>query len=53
MGYAGDIITRGRISAQDKKDAMADAGIIVVNNINHIHRELEKLFNCCETSCKL
>lgn len=53
MGYAGDIITKGRISAQDKKDAMLDAGIIVVNNINHIHRELEKLFNCCDGSCKL
>lgn len=53
MGYAGDIITKGRISAQDKKDAMLDAGIIVVNNINHIHRELENIFNCCNTSCKL
>lgn len=53
MGYAGDIITKGRISAQDKKDAMIDAGIVVVNNINNIHRELERIFQCCETSCKL
>ena len=53
MGYAGDIITKGRISAQDKKDAMLDAGIIVVNNINHIHRELEKIFQCCENCCRL
>ena len=45
MGYAGDIITRGHISAQDKKDAMQDAGIIIVNNINQIHCELEKLFD--------
>lgn len=53
MGYAGDIITKGRISAQDKKDVMVDAGITVVNNINHIHRELENIFQCCENSCRL
>lgn len=53
MGYAGDIITKGRISAQDKKDVMIDAGITVVNNINHIHRELEQIFQCCENSCCL
>lgn len=44
MGYAGDIITKGHITAQDKKDAMNDAGMIVVNNINSIHHELQKLF---------
>ena len=43
MGYAGDIISKGHISAQDKKDAMEDAGIIVVDNINDIHKELAKL----------
>lgn len=43
MGYAGDIITKGYISVQDKKDALADAGIIVVNHINDIHKELAKL----------
>ena len=43
MGYAGDIISKGYISAQDKKDAMEDAGIIVVDNINDIHKELSKL----------
>ncbi len=43
MGYAGDIISNGHISAQDKKDAMEDAGIIVVDNINDIHKELAKL----------
>lgn len=43
MGYAGDIITKGRISVQDKKDAMLDAGIIVVNEINAIHSKLQEL----------
>ena len=53
MGYAGDVVTKGHISAQDKKDAMNDAGIIVVNSINLIHRELEKIFNSCENYCIL
>lgn len=44
MGYAGDIITQVHFSAQDKKEAMADAGIIVVNGINQIHEELLKIF---------
>ncbi len=44
MGYAGDIITKGHISAQDKKDALSRAGIIVVNKINAIHNELTNLF---------
>ena len=43
MGYAGDVITNGYISVQDKKDALSDAGIIVVNHINDIHIELAKL----------
>lgn len=43
MGYAGDIITRGKITAEDKKDAMRRAGMIVVNNINEIHLQLQKL----------
>lgn len=43
MGYAGDIITKGRISVQDKKDAMNAAGITVVNNINAIHEKLQEL----------
>ncbi len=42
MGYAGDIITNGYISVQDKKDALSDAGIIVVDHINDIHFELAK-----------
>lgn len=44
MGYAGDVITQGPISAQDKKDAFAKAGIKVVNSINEIHQELLKIF---------
>lgn len=43
MGYAGDIITNGHISAQDKKDAFADAGIIVVDKINDIHFKLKEV----------
>ncbi len=43
MGYAGDVITNGYISVQDKKDALSDAGIIVVDHINDIHIELAKL----------
>ncbi len=43
MGYAGDVITRGHISAQDKKDAFIDAGMIVVDNINDIHLRLAEL----------
>lgn len=44
MGYAGDIITKGHVTAQDKMDVMTDAGMIVVNNINSIHNELQKLY---------
>ena len=43
VGYAGDIITRGRITAEDKRKTMTDAGIVVVDNINQIHEELKNL----------
>lgn len=43
MGYAGDIITNGYVSVQDKKDALQDAGVIVIDKINDIHAELQKL----------
>lgn len=43
MGYAGDVITKGYISTQDKKDIMQDAGMTVVDNINDISKELAKL----------
>ncbi len=43
MGYAGDIISRGRITAEDKKQAMRRSGIIVVDSINEIHQRLQAL----------
>lgn len=42
FGYAGDIITHGKITAKDKKDAMRDAGMIVVDNISDLSSELRK-----------
>ena len=44
MGYAGDIITKGHITVQDKKDVMADAGIIIADRVKDISIELQKLF---------
>lgn len=43
LGYAGDIITNGHITADDKKKSMQDAGIITINRINDLHNELIKL----------
>jgi succinyl-CoA synthetase alpha subunit len=43
VGYAGDIITRGRITAEGKRKTMTDAGIILVDNINQIHEELKNI----------
>ncbi|MCQ2741533.1 MAG: succinate--CoA ligase subunit alpha, partial [Alphaproteobacteria bacterium] len=43
MGYAGDVMTNGFISVQDKKDALMEAGITVVDHINDIHQALENL----------
>ena len=43
MGYAGDIITQGYVSVQDKKEAMSKSGMIVVNRIGQIHEELQKM----------
>ena len=43
IGYAGDILTNGYVSVQDKKDALSDAGMIVVNHINDITEALVKL----------
>ena len=43
MGYAGDIITRGKITAENKKEVMRRAGIIVVDSINEIHHCLQML----------
>ena len=44
MGYAGDIITKGKITVQDKKDIMASAGMTVVDTIAQIHEKLLELF---------
>jgi len=43
MGYAGDIITRGRITVQGKKRIMREAGMIVADNISQIHEVLQSL----------
>lgn len=43
MGYAGDVLTSGYVSVQDKKDALFDAGITVVNHINDITQALASL----------
>lgn len=44
MGYAGDIIAQGKVTTEDKKDAMRAAGMIVAEEINSIHKELMKIF---------
>ncbi|MDD4556433.1 MAG: succinate--CoA ligase subunit alpha [Alphaproteobacteria bacterium] len=43
VGYAGDIITKGHISAQDKKNSMSKAGIVTIDRINDLHHELLNL----------
>ena len=43
IGYAGDIITRGRITVKDKKNLMKEAGMIVVDNVSQISRALMDL----------
>ncbi len=44
MGYAGDVLAQGKVTAEDKKEAMRAAGMTVVDEINSIHKELQKLF---------
>ncbi|MBE6451676.1 MAG: succinate--CoA ligase subunit alpha [Alphaproteobacteria bacterium] len=43
MGYAGDIITRGKITTESKKETLQKAGIMVADSINQIHQLLENL----------
>lgn len=43
IGYAGDIITGGKITVQDKKRLLRDAGMIVVDSIDQIHFVLQQL----------
>ena len=45
MGYVGEVMARGNITVQDKVNAMRQAGIIVVDCINDIHKELLKVLN--------
>lgn len=45
IGYAGDVITKGKITVQDKREVMEASGMIVVERITSIHEELEKIFN--------
>lgn len=44
MGYAGDIMANGKVTAGDKKYAMRQSGMIVVDEINQIHDELLNIF---------
>lgn len=44
LGYASDIMTNGVVTSQDKRQRMIDAGIIVVDNINFLHKELANMF---------
>ena len=43
MGYAGDIITHGKITAERKREVMRSAGMIVVENLSEIHEHLSGL----------
>ncbi len=43
MGYANDIITQGHTTLNQKKEKLRKCGIIVVDKINQIHQELNRL----------
>ncbi len=43
MGYAADIITHGRVTVADKKRIMRQSGIIVVDQMNQVHKALQEL----------
>ena len=44
LGYAGDIMSNRNISPEKKRQFMLDSGMIVIDNINHLHNELINLF---------
>ena len=44
LGYASDIMANRSINPEEKRRFMLDAGMIVIDNINHLHNELENLF---------
>ena len=43
MGYAGDIITHGKITAEHKREVMRSSGMTVVENLSQIHEYLSAL----------
>ena len=43
MGYAGELISNGGMTVADKVEVMRSSGIIMVENINDIHKELAKV----------
>lgn len=43
IGYAGDIITHGKLTAEDKKAIIRKSGMTVVENVNEIHTVLPSL----------
>ncbi len=43
MGYAGDIITRGKITTDSKKEALRKSGIIVAERIGEISKIIKTL----------
>ena len=43
MGHAGAIIAGSKGTAQEKKDALKSAGVLVVDNLGHIGRSFAKL----------
>ena len=43
MGYASDILTHGKVTAQDKKQLFKNAGATVIDNIDDLHLALKSL----------
>lgn len=43
MGYAQNIITRGRVTVSDKKQIMREAGILVADQMDDVHKILMEL----------
>ena len=41
MGYASDILTHGKVTVEDKKQAFRNAGAIVLDNITDLHTALQ------------
>jgi len=43
IGYASDILTRGKVTVEDKKQAFRQVGAIVLDNITDLHTALLRL----------